>query len=363
MEMNRGIWVVLAAVVVVAMGLFVSQSIYGPAVSPAPPAPAASSPEPRAKEAAAASSATQNSDQKPAAAPAAQPADKQPPLAPAQSPAVSTAQTTEKAPTPAAPAAAPSAQSQNEAASLSPGARASAPAGDKEAAAAPSPATAPPPPGPASQTAANEAAQAAASSPAPAPAPVVETAAKEAAPASTAAPAQPAAASPNQIAGKETASGSAAGEKEQASVDNEADSHANDKAKAELASLQPGFVPKDLVAALNDSVINFASDSAEVPASTREFLQKAAGDLKQLPTGHVVEVAGYTDNTGDEALNVALSQRRADAVRDALIKFGAAPDMLVAKGYGSVDPIASNDTPEGRKRNRRIEYHIVKTPT
>ena len=110
-------------------------------------------------------------------------------------------------------------------------------------------------------------------------------------------------------------------------------------------------------------MINFASDSADVPASTREFLQKAADDLKQLPTGHVVEIAGYTDNTGDEALNVALSQRRADAVRDALIKFGAAPDMLVAKGYGSTDPIASNDTPEGRKRNRRIEYHIVKTPT
>ena len=112
-----------------------------------------------------------------------------------------------------------------------------------------------------------------------------------------------------------------------------------------------------------NSVINFASDSAEVPASTREFLQKAADDLKRLPTDHVVEIAGYTDNTGDEALNVALSQRRADAVREALIKFGAAPDTLVAKGYGSADPIASNDTPEGRKRNRRIEYHIVKTPT
>jgi peptidoglycan-binding protein ArfA len=133
---------------------------------------------------------------------------------------------------------------------------------------------------------------------------------------------------------------------------NDAESHANDKAKAELA-----------VAALNDSVINFASDSAEVPASAREFLQKAADDLKQLLADHVVEIAGYTDNTRDEALNVALSQRRADAVRDALIKFGAVPDVLVAKGYGSADPIASNDTPEGRKRNRRIEYHIVKTPT
>jgi peptidoglycan-binding protein ArfA len=191
-----------------------------------------------------------------------------------------------------------------------------------------------------------------ASSPAPAPAPAVETAAKEAAPASTPTPGEPAAASPGQTAAKETASGPAAGEKGQARVDNDAESHANDKAKAELA-----------VAALNDSVINFASDSAEVPASTMEFLRKAADDLKQLPTGHVVEIAGYTDNTGNEALNVVLSQRRADAVRDALIKFGAAPDMLVAKGYGTANPIASNDTPEGRKRNRRIEYHIVKTPT
>ena len=47
----------------------------------------------------------------------------------------------------------------------------------------------------------------------------------------------------------------------------------------------------------------------------------------------------------------ALSQRRADAVRDALIKDGANPDTLVSKGYGSADPIASNDTPEGRLRN------------
>jgi outer membrane protein OmpA-like peptidoglycan-associated protein len=109
-------------------------------------------------------------------------------------------------------------------------------------------------------------------------------------------------------------------------------------------------------------VINFASDSAEVPASMTDFLKKAAEDLKQLPKGHVVEIAGFTDNTGDQALNVALSQKRAEAVRQMLIKFGAEPEMLVAKGYGSADPIASNDTPKGRRRNRRIEYRIVKTP-
>ena len=109
-------------------------------------------------------------------------------------------------------------------------------------------------------------------------------------------------------------------------------SRANDKATTELASLKSGFGAKELIAALNDSVVNFASASAEVPASMATFLEKAAEDLKQLPAGHVLEIAGYTDNTGDAADNVTLSQRRADAVRDALIKYGANPDMLIAKG-------------------------------
>ncbi len=138
---------------------------------------------------------------------------------------------------------------------------------------------------------------------------------------------------------------------------------ANDRATTELASLGSGFGVKDLLFALNDSVVNFASDSAEVPASMAPFLKTAAAELKQLKAGHVLEIAGYTDNTGDAALNLALSQKRAEAVRAALIKYGADPDMLVAKGYGEADPIASNDTAEGRLKNRRIEYHVIKVPT
>ena len=138
---------------------------------------------------------------------------------------------------------------------------------------------------------------------------------------------------------------------------------ANNRATTELASLQSGFAVKDLLFALNDSVVNFASDSADVPESMAPFLKTAAADLKQLKTGHVLEIAGYTDNTGDAALNLALSQKRAEAVREALIKYGADPDMLVAKGYGEADPVANNDTPEGRLKNRRIEYHVVKAPT
>jgi outer membrane protein OmpA-like peptidoglycan-associated protein len=285
MAMNRGFWLILAAVVVVAISWFLwptaNQTPQAPATAQAP---AATPPvQPTVNESAGTASAPQAPAPAPAAAPSAQVAEKE--AAPAKG-----AQTTEK-PAPAPPAPAPAG---------------AAPADTKEAAAP---------------------------SPAPAPSP--------AAPAAPAAPAE---------------------EKTAASSDTDAGPHANDKASAELASLLPGFVPKDLVAALNDSVISFASGGAEVPASMTDFLQKAAADLKQLPKGHVVEVAGYTDSTGDEAFNVALSQRRAEAVREALVKFGADPDMLIAKGYGSADPIASNDTPEGRRRNRRIEYHIVKTP-
>ena len=138
---------------------------------------------------------------------------------------------------------------------------------------------------------------------------------------------------------------------------------ANGRATTELASLGSGFGVKDLLFALNDSVFSFASDSAEVPEAMAPFLKTAAADLKQLKPGHVLEIAGYTDNTGDAALNLALSQRRAEAVRGALIKYGVDPDMLVAKGYGEADPVASNDTAEGRLKNRRIEYHVIKAPT
>jgi outer membrane protein OmpA-like peptidoglycan-associated protein/uncharacterized protein YidB (DUF937 family) len=138
---------------------------------------------------------------------------------------------------------------------------------------------------------------------------------------------------------------------------------ANGRATTELASLGSGFSVKDLLFALNDSVFSFASDSAEVPDSMAPFLKTAATDLRQLKAGHVLEIAGYTDNTGDAALNLSLSQKRAEAVREALIKYGADADMLVAKGYGEADPVASNDTAEGRLKNRRIEYHVLKAPT
>ena len=136
---------------------------------------------------------------------------------------------------------------------------------------------------------------------------------------------------------------------------------ANAKAISALAGLSGSFGGRDVAAVLNQSVMNFATGSAEVPSSALDFLSSGAAALKKLPSGAVLEIAGYTDNTGDPDANIQLSQRRADAVRQALIKDGVPTDMLVAKGYGAANPIASNDDPDGRLRNRRIEYRLVKS--
>jgi OmpA-OmpF porin, OOP family len=91
------------------------------------------------------------------------------------------------------------------------------------------------------------------------------------------------------------------------------------------------------------------------------LLQKAAAQIKRLGSGAVLEIAGYTDNSGDAAANQVLSQQRADAVRNALINAGVDPSLLVAKGYGSANPVGSNESNEGRLHNRRIEYHVIKS--
>jgi outer membrane protein OmpA-like peptidoglycan-associated protein len=137
-------------------------------------------------------------------------------------------------------------------------------------------------------------------------------------------------------------------------------SDANNSVVAALATLKTGFSGNDLVTILNASIINFPTAGSEVPAGAMPMLRNAAGQITQLPPGTVLEVAGYTDNRGDPAANVKLSQQRADAVRDALIQAGVDPSKLVAKGYGSANPVASNDLLEGRFRNRRIEYHVLR---
>ncbi len=74
----------------------------------------------------------------------------------------------------------------------------------------------------------------------------------------------------------------------------------------------------------------------------------------------VIEIASYTDNAGAEDKNLKLSQQQADVIRDYLLKHGVHATIIQAKGYGSADPVASNDSPAGRKQNRRTEIHVIR---
>ena len=132
------------------------------------------------------------------------------------------------------------------------------------------------------------------------------------------------------------------------------------RTQAALSALHTGFSTTDLLGILNQSIINFPTNSAEIPAISKTLLQQAALAFKQLPSGTMIEIGGYTDNIGDPAANMQLSQQRAEAVRAALVQSGVEPSMLVAKGYGSASPVAGNNSLEGRLQNRRIEYRVVK---
>jgi outer membrane protein OmpA-like peptidoglycan-associated protein/uncharacterized protein YidB (DUF937 family) len=133
---------------------------------------------------------------------------------------------------------------------------------------------------------------------------------------------------------------------------------ATQKASSALAALRPGFSANDLVAALNLNEINFASGSAQIPLDAGDYLNSVALALKAAPSGTSLEIGGHTDNSGDAASNLALSQQRADSVRIYLIQHGVDPLLLVAKGYGDAAPLGSNDTEEGKFRNRRIEFTL-----
>ncbi|HEU0176503.1 MAG TPA: YidB family protein [Blastocatellia bacterium] len=135
---------------------------------------------------------------------------------------------------------------------------------------------------------------------------------------------------------------------------------ANRKASEALSSLRPGFTAEDLTRALNINIINFPSGSAQIPRQSMPVLEQSASAIKSAPTGTVLEIGGYTDNVGNSAANQRLSQQRADSVRRFLIDKGVNSDSLVAKGYGDSNPIAGNDTEEGKFRNRRIEYKVSK---
>ena len=104
--------------------------------------------------------------------------------------------------------------------------------------------------------------------------------------------------------------------------------------------------------------VTFASDSANISSGFYSALNGVAQTLVRYPETRI-QVNGYTDSTGGDAHNQELSQRRANSVAQYLISQGVSSSRIVANGFGSSNPIASNATPEGRQANRRVEVRIL----
>jgi len=112
---------------------------------------------------------------------------------------------------------------------------------------------------------------------------------------------------------------------------------------------------RGLIVSMSD--VLFDTGQFSLKPGAREKLAKVAGILIAYP-GLNIEVGGYTDNVGSDEMNQKLSENRAGAVRDYLVKEGVGTNSVTAKGYGNTLPVASNDNASGRQMNRRVELVV-----
>jgi outer membrane protein OmpA-like peptidoglycan-associated protein len=152
-------------------------------------------------------------------------------------------------------------------------------------------------------------------------------------------------------------------QKSQAELDAEkqARAKAEQSAAAAMASLNKIAQVKEeqrgVVITLDGQVL-FVTGKAELLPIAKDRLNQVAKSLKELDDDKLVSVEGFTDSRGADDMNQKLSQDRANAVKDYLVSQGVKPEKLRAIGRGEANPVASNDTPEGRANNRRVEIVI-----
>ncbi|KTB91374.1 hypothetical protein AO073_06025 [Pseudomonas syringae ICMP 11293] len=101
----------------------------------------------------------------------------------------------------------------------------------------------------------------------------------------------------------------------------------------------------------------FDLDRSDLKSNGLVDVNKLAAYLRENPDRNVI-VEGYTDSTGSPSTNLALSERRAASLKDALIRMGVEPTRIIEQGYGERYPVADNSTPAGKAQNRRVEVTI-----
>ncbi|MCJ7932707.1 MAG: OmpA family protein [Chryseobacterium sp.] len=140
-------------------------------------------------------------------------------------------------------------------------------------------------------------------------------------------------------------------------IGNKMDKQAKD-IKETLPGAQVERVGDGIKVTMNESIVNFAFDSSNLTSVAQANLDKLADVLANNPDTNI-NIYGHTDSKGADAYNLKLSQRRADAVKAYLSGKGIASGRMFTKGEGEAMPVASNDTEEGRAKNRRVEFAIT----
>jgi outer membrane protein OmpA-like peptidoglycan-associated protein len=103
----------------------------------------------------------------------------------------------------------------------------------------------------------------------------------------------------------------------------------------------------------------FETSKADLTKENTTILDNVVKVMKESPAAKLM-INGFTDNTGAEALNVSLSQRRATMVKNYLVSKGISAKRLTARGNGSATPVGDNSTPDGRAKNRRVSFILSK---
>lgn len=135
-----------------------------------------------------------------------------------------------------------------------------------------------------------------------------------------------------------------------------------DKQAREIDQALPGAdverVGEGIHLVLKEDAVRFDTNKATLTAQAKTNLDKLIPVFNEYADTNI-EIFGYTDSTGKPEYNLTLSQRRAESVKDYLVSKGLKVNRFKTSGLGIADPIATNDTPEGRSQNRRVEFAIT----
>jgi outer membrane protein OmpA-like peptidoglycan-associated protein len=135
-----------------------------------------------------------------------------------------------------------------------------------------------------------------------------------------------------------------------------------DKQAREIDNALPGAeverVGEGIRLVLNENAVRFDTNKSTLTATAKANLNKLVPVFKEYPDTNIT-IYGYTDSTGPEDYNLKLSGERAASVKNYLASKGLVASRFSVTGLGIADPIASNDTAEGRSKNRRVEFAII----